>query len=395
MDLTFFLIPLAAVIAPLIAAAVGRALVVPLIVFEIALGMLLGPSGLGWVQDGAVLESFSQLGLAMLFFMAGNEINLDAVRGRSGGRALGGWVISLLIAAGVGLLFADGIEAVVIIAIALSGTALGTITPILRDAGLTTGPVGRAISAHGAAGEFFPLVAVTVFLTARNPIVGALTLVVFVAAAAFAFYTSARKEQAWLKRMVSATLQTSGQFAVRLVIFVLAGLIALTLALGVDFLLGAFTAGLLCRVLLRGSPEVERRVIETKLEAFAFGFVVPIFFVTTGVTFALSELVSNVHTLLLVPVFAVVILLVRGIPGYFALDRGASAGDRRTVALFAATTLPLVIAVTQIGVDNKVIEPGFAAAMTGGAMLTVLLFPMLGLLGRGRVRSTHAAGAVG
>lgn len=391
MDPALFLIPLAAALAPLLAAVFKRALAVPIVVFEIALGMLIGPSALGWVQDGEVLESFSQLGLAMLFFMAGNEIDLRAVQGKSGRRALWGWGVSAVLALAAGLLLGDSPQSIVIIAIALSGTALGTISPMLRDADLTTGRVGTAITASGAVGEFLPLVAITVFLSGRSPIAGIAMLVVFIGAAGLAFYSSSRKERPWLQRMVSETLHTSGQFAVRIVVFLLAALVALALILGVDFMLGAFTAGLLARLVLRASPEQERKAIDSKLEAISFGFFVPLFFVTTGVTFPLASLFSDVSTLLLVPVFAVVMLLVRGIPGYFAPEKGSSAAERRTSAFFTATTLSLVIAVTKIGVDAQVLDARLAAAMTGGAMLTVLLFPMIAVAGR-RSDAPHRSG---
>lgn len=389
MDLTFFLVPLAAVIAPLIGAAVGRALVVPIVVFEIALGMLIGPFGLGWLHDGQILESYSQLGLAMLFFMAGNDFDLDAFRGGNARRAFRGWGISAVLALAAGFIFGTGIASAVIIAIALSGTALGIISPIMRDSGLASGRLGSAITASGALGEFLPLVAITVFLSGRSPVAGVLMLVVFVTAAGFAFYNSARDERPWLQRMVSQTLHTSGQFAIRVVVFLLAGLITLALVLGVDFMLGAFTAGLLARMVLRASPEAERADIDSKLEAVSFGFFVPIFFVTTGVTFPLDTLFADAGTLLLVPVFALVILLVRGIPGYLMPAKGASRADRRITALFSATTLSLVIAVTKIGLDAKVLDPGVAAALTGGAMLTVLVFPMLAVSTSRRSSEDH------
>src|SRR5690606_25617746 len=148
-------------------------------------------------------------------------IDINAVRGRSGAKALRGWLLSAVIALAAGFLLGNSVEAAVIIAIALTGTALGTITPILRDAGLTSGPVGRALSAGGAMGEFLPLVAITVLLSGRSPLVGILTLLIFIAGAAWAFYASASKERPWLTKMVSATLNTSGQFAIRLVVLIL------------------------------------------------------------------------------------------------------------------------------------------------------------------------------
>lgn len=382
MDSAILIVPLAAVVAPLLAALVRRALVVPLIVFEIGLGMLVGPSGLGWVANGEMLETLSQLGLAMLFFMAGNEIDMRSVRGTTGRRAVGGWVVSALLAVAAAALLANTVQSEVIIAIALTGTALGTITPILRDAGLNRGRLGSTISAAGAVGEFAPLVAISVFLSGRQPVAGVLTLLLFLGVAALAFLAAAKGQRRWLQRMVSATLHTSGQFAVRFVICLLAALVALAMALGVDFLLGAFTAGMLARVVLKDGDPDEQKIIEAKLDSIAFGFFVPVFFVTTGVAFPLATLLGDPTTLALVPLFTLVMLIVRGVPGFFAPEKGSSFSDRRTAALFTATTLPLVIAITKIGTDAGALDERIGAALVGGGMLSVLIFPMLALLGR-------------
>nr|WP_237465017.1 cation:proton antiporter [Leucobacter luti] len=376
----------------MLAALVRRVLVIPLVVFEIGLGMLLGPSGLGWVSDTAVLDTMSQFGLAALFFMAGNEIDPATLRGPAARRGLGWWGVSAALALAAGFVIGADPGAAVIIGVALTGTALGTIMPMLRDAGLSRTPLGRAITTAGAIGEFAPLVAISVFLSGRQPLGGTLVLVLFVAVAAVAFWLASRGPRDWLRRMVSMTLHTSGQFAVRFVLLLLAALVSLAIALGVDFLLGAFTAGMLARVVLQGGDPEELRVIEAKLDSVAFGFLVPVFFITTGISFPLAALLSDPAALALVPVFALVMLLVRGVAGWFAAGRGAPLRDRRTAALFTATTLPLVIAVTAIGTDHGVLDSQVAAAMVGGAMLTVLLFPMLALVGHRPDPTARVAG---
>lgn len=371
-----------AVVAPIIAAVVRRVLLVPIIVFEISLGILVGPNGFGWVTDNALLEMLSTLGLAMLFFMAGNEISPSALTGRPAARASLGWLFSLGIALVAGFSIGQNPAAAFVIAIALTGTALGTIMPILRDSGLARGPLGAVLVPFGAIGEFAPLVAISIFLSGRSPLAGTVVLIMFLAIAGIAVWLAARGPRGWLHRLVRSTLHTSGQFAVRFVVLVLAGLVAVAVLLGIDFLLGAFVAGMLARIALRGGDPEDEKFIEAKLESLAFGFFVPLFFVMTGVTFPLDKLLGDQRALLLVPVFALVMLLVRGVPAFLLAGRGSSLSDRRTTALFSATTLPLVIAVTQIGVDNNVLEPGIAASMVGAGMLTVLLFPMLALVGR-------------
>lgn len=379
MALEILLIPLAALLAPILGALLRRWVSIPLIVFEILLGILIGPSILGWVQGGNALDLMSNLGLALLFFMAGNEIDIANIRGRTGQRALAAWGISTVIALAAALIIGTTPAAIAIITIALVGTALGTITPILRDAGLNKGPIGTAISAAGAIGEFGPLVAITIFLGSNSPIVAFGYLAVFAGVAAFAFFRASHRERPRLVALISASLHTSGQFAVRVVIALLAALVTLALTLGVDFLLGAFCAGMLSKVLLRGVPSNEQELVEGKLEGLAYGFMIPIFFVTSGVMFPLSALLEDTRALIMVPVFALVILVVRGVPGFFTLDRGATVRDRATVSLFTATSLPLIIAVTNIGVQEGALSTELAAALVGAGMLTVLLYPLLAL----------------
>jgi Kef-type K+ transport system membrane component KefB len=373
-----------AVLAPILAALVRRALLVPLIVFEIGLGLLVGPNGLGWVADSPVLELLSTLGLAMLFFMAGNEIAPAALTGRPAGRAVGGWVISLTIAVAAGIAIGQDVAATAVIAIALTGTALGTIMPILRDSGLGKGPLGAVIIPFGAIGEFAPLIAISILLSGRTPLAGTIVLLIFVVISGVAVWLTISGPSNWLHHLVRSTMRTSGQFAVRFVVLVLAALVAVAVLLGIDFLLGAFVAGMLARLALRGGDPEDLEVIEAKLESLAFGFFVPIFFIMTGVTFPLATLLSDQTALLLVPIFAALMLLARGLPAFLLAGRGTSFSDRRTAALFSATTLPLVIAVTSIGVEEGLLDPSIAAAMVGGGMITVLLFPMLALLGRPR-----------
>lgn len=382
-----------AVLSPILAAVVRRALVVPLVVFEIGLGIAIGPNGLGWVSDGPLLELLSTLGLAMLFFMAGNEISPAAFTGQPAKRASLGWIISLGIALVAGFTIGHDPSAAIVIAIALTGTALGTIMPILRDSGIARGPLAAVIVPFGAIGEFAPLIAISIFLSGRSPLAGAIVLLIFVAISAVAVWLTIAGPRGWLHRLVRSTMHTSGQFAVRFVVLVLAALVGVAVVLGIDYLLGAFVAGMLARLALRDGDPEDQVVVEAKLESLAFGFFVPVFFIMSGVTFPLNQLLTDTRALVLVPVFTIIMLLVRGVPAFLLGGRGASFSDRRTTALFTATTLPLVIAVTQIGVNEHVLEPSIAAAMVGGGMLSVMLFPMLALIGRSPV-APEAAGTV-
>jgi Kef-type K+ transport system membrane component KefB len=382
---TLLIIPILGVLAPLAARGLGRWVRVPIVVFELVLGILVGPSVLGWAQPDAFIDVLSEFGLAMLFFVAGSEIEFAAFRGRTGRRASLGWLLSLLIGVGLAWIFVPGEEAV-IIGIALCSTALGTILPILRDAGELKTPFGKAIGAIGAVGEFGPLIAISVFLGGRAPGVSTVVLLLFVLLAGFAIWLALHVPRGAMHRFVNSTLHTSGQFAIRVVLVILAALIAISVVLDLDILLGAFAAGIVWRLLMRDAAESDRAAVESKVEALAFGFLVPVFFIYTGVTFDLDALIAQPILLLLLPVVLVVLFLVRGLPSMLAAPEGSTRRDRLSVALLGATALPIIVAVTAIGLDEGILSSAAAALLVGAGMLSVLLFPLVAMSIRGERR---------
>lgn len=388
---TVVLVPAAAAAAPLLASWLGRVVRIPLVVFEIAFGILLGPAVLGWVLPDEIIARLADFGLAMLFFLAGSEIDIDRIRGRVLNRSILGWLVALAagLAIGIGLggLLGYGAIAGVFIGIALTSTALGTIMPVLRDAGELHTPFGTAVIGIGTAGEFGPLIAISLFLSGRNPGTAALVLLAFTLVAAIAIIISARGRHHRLHAMITATLRTSGQFAVRFVILIVAAMVALSLVLGLDMLLGAFAAGLVVRFVLDDATPADRDAVETKLEAVGFGFLVPVFFVVTGLRFDLQALTGNARALVLLAVFALLLLLVRGLTGLFTAPPGASTRDRRAIVLFAATGLPIIVAVTEIGTTSGDLPAALASALVGAGMLSVLLFPLVALAQRRTSRS--------
>ncbi|MGS0687090.1 cation:proton antiporter [Nakamurella sp. GG22] len=376
---TLVAIPAAAVLAPLLSASLARFVRIPLVVFEIVLGILIGPSFIGWVEPTEFTNQLADLGLAMLFFLAGNEIDFRRIKGRPLNRSILGWVISLVVGVAVGVLLAPTAAAGVFIGVALTSTALGTLMPILRDAGELQTPFGGAVIAIGAVGEFGPLIAISLFLSGRDPGIAAVVLIGFVGVTAVAIYLAGRGAHPRLQALITASLRTSGQFAVRLVILLMLSLVALSIYLDLDMLLGAFAAGVITKLLLSGATPADAEIVDAKLEAVGFGFLVPVFFINTGVTFDLDALLASTSALLLLPVFVILLLVIRGVSGLLTAPRGSAAADKRAIVLFTATGLPIIVAVTAIGVDSGDLAAATAASLVGAGMLSVLLFPLLGL----------------
>lgn len=377
----------AVVVAPVIVAALGRVVRVPLVVVEIVLGLLIGPAVFGWVAPDGVTALLSRLGVAMLFFLAGYEIDYSRLLGRPLVRSSLGWLVSLVAGLLVGLAVAVAVappgDSVLIsgvfIGICLTSTALGTIMPTLRDSHEVDTPFGRAVIASGAVGQFGPLLALAVILGGRDPLISVLCLVVFFALVAGCLLVASRRLPGWLQKAISLTVHTSGQLAVRLVLGILIALVGLSVALGLDMLLGAFAAGALGRVLLGGVPVEDRRPTEQKLQGIGFGFLVPIFFVQTGITFDLRGLIAQPAALLLIPVFLLLFFIVRGIPGSATLPAGSPMSDRVAAALLTSTALAIVVAVADTGVETGALSSVTAAALIGAGMCSVLLFPTVAL----------------
>jgi Kef-type K+ transport system membrane component KefB len=381
-DTGSFLIVLgAAAAAPLLAVLAQRpvkSLVVPVVVVELLLGVLIGPQGLDLAEVGDILEFLGELGLGFLFFFAGYEIRFEVIRGSPLRLGALGWVLSVALAYAI----AGGLEAAGVVmsglltGSAMATTALGTLVPVLRDTGALSTRLGGFVLGAGAMGEFGPVLIVTLLLSTQSDTVEqALLLCAFVVIALLAAALSSgaiRRHYQFL----TTSLETSGQLPVRLTVLLLFALVVIASDLGLDVILGAFAAGVIVRLGLRGR-EVER--FESKLDAVGFGLLIPFFFVTSGMGIDLDALTSSVGALLKLPLFLALFLVVRGLPALLLYRRELLGKERAALALFSATELPLVVAITHIGVDQGHMTTSTAAALVGAGVLSVLIFPAAAL----------------
>jgi Kef-type K+ transport system membrane component KefB len=379
---SFLVITAAALVAALTVALLPRRIVPPVVVLEVLLGILIGPQVLGLADSNEFTEFFGNLGLGMLFFFAGYEIDFDRLKGRPLLLAGVAWLISLAIAYGVGgaLAAAGLVLSLLFTGSALATTAIGTLIPILRDADEIKTKLGKYLLAAGAAGEFGPILLVTLILSGEAPLHEAVLLIAFIVAAAVLAVLSIRTaERGW--QLMQQGLESSGQPAVRILVVLVFGLVALAASLGLDILLGGFVAGIITRLSLKGR-EVE--VLESKLTAVGYGFLIPFFFITSGMAFDLDALLDSTRALLMVPLFLVLFLVVRGVPA-LVLYRGVlDLRERFRLAIFSATALPLVVAITTLAVEGGHMRSSTAASLVGAAILSTLIYPFAGLALRRR-----------
>lgn len=375
---TLVLIALVAVASPMLSELTGR-LAVPEVVFQIGLGILIGPYALAWAHLDSVITGLSDLGLSYLIFLAGYELQLERIRGRPVELATVGWVVSLAIGflAAFDLVASGLARDTIVVGLALTTTALGTLVPVLRDAGVLPTAFGTHIMAIGTLGEFGPIVAVALLLTRKDPLLTSLLLVAFVAVAVATIVVAARTHPPRLVRMLSRHLESSAQLPVRLSLLLIVLLVLLADKLGLDVLLGAFAAGIVVRRLTEGK-EAER--VRTKLEAIGFGFLVPIFFVVSGITFDLHVFLHHPAELWRIPFFLVLMLVARGVPAYLLYRKDLPRRELAPLALFSATGLPLIVVITTVALaEGRILEVN-AAALVSAGLLSVVIFPASGLV---------------
>jgi Kef-type K+ transport system membrane component KefB len=375
---------------------------VPAVVLEIVAGIVVGPSVLGWVDADLVVSIVAVLGLAFLLFLAGLEIDPRQLRGSVLRAALLGYVVTLVLglAVGGGLDALGWVGSPVLVAVALSATSLGLVVPVLKDAGQLDRGVGQAVVAAASVADFAAIVLLSLFFSTTETSTGTRVallaiftgLVAVTAAAALAVSRSMS-----LSTVVTRLQDTTAQIRVRAAVLLLVGFVALASRLGLETILGAFLAGAVVGLVDRDTASHPQ--FRTKLEAVGYGFLIPVFFVASGLRLDLAGLVDDPSALVRVPVLAIALLVVRGLPAGLLL-RQYRARSVVAAGLLQATSLPFLVTAGQIGVATGTLSSTTAAALVCAGLVSVVAYPALALgLLRGDADaqevSRQAVGSVG
>jgi Kef-type K+ transport system membrane component KefB len=351
---------------------------VPGAVLMVVAGIIVGPSVLGWARIDAPVQVLAQLGLGMLLFLAGLEIDIDRLRGPLSRLAGEAFAVSAALAVLCAVFFWLAVPAdqPLLLAIILMSTSAGLLLPILKDAGEATTEFGQLVMTASALAEVVPILLLSLFFSAaakttEDQLVSLaifLALLVLIGLA----LTQVRRLHA-LDRLLDRLEERSGQLRLRAALTLALGCGVLAYRFGFASILGAFAAGLLVRLVevSRHKPN-ERFMI--KLEGIGFGFLIPIFFISVGVGFNLKDLLDHPAALAEVPLFLLALLVVRGLP---ALLYKSIMDTRHAVAagLFQATSLTFVIVAVAIGRETGKLSPSVGAALVTAGLLSAALFP--------------------
>ncbi|MEU4311409.1 cation:proton antiporter [Nocardia sp. NPDC024068] len=385
-----------AVTAPLLSRLLRG--LVPDVVLLLVAGIVLGPHAAGLAGTAGGVELLSELGLGMLFLLAGYELDPRLLGGRPGRTAWFTWLAGLVLALLLVWFAAPdaGFTALIAVAIALTSTALGTLLPIVKQDGILGQPLGRAVLAHGAVGELGPVLAMSLLLSGHSPGAALVVLLLFAAAAAVLAWVPQRmlERRPGAERLIATLAAGTTQLPVRMVFLLLLILMTVAEVFDLDVVLGAFAAGLILRRLV---AETHPR-IQDSLETIGYGVLIPIFFVVSGMGIDPAAVADKPLTWV---VFVVAIALARGSTVWLSerfVPHGANLEfphERVQLALYAATGLPIIVAVTQVATRSELITAELASTLVAAGATTVLLFPLIAKRVGGRAARRGSGQPVG
>ncbi len=353
----------------------------PSLTVAMVVGIILGPSVLAWVQVDLPINILSMLGLAFLLFLTALELDLERVSARLMIPVGVGFLLSCVLALLVGYgLYGTGLaKSPLLIAIMLLATSFIGLVPMLKDSGEIKKDVGQIVVANSMIAQLSSILLLTLFFSGMSANLGAMLVVLgsfLLLAVVLVVVLIQLRRSIQITGVLLRLQDTTSQIRVRGAVMLLVGFVALAALFGLEVIFAAFLVGLIVRLI---DPDMRTHEhFRLKLEAIGFGFLIPIFFITSGLNFDLHALLANPAALLLVPLYLGALLLVRGVP---ALLYRPLLGDRPVVAagLLQASSLSFLIAATQIGVGLGLLTKVNATALVAAGLCSVLIFPVLAL----------------
>ncbi|KRN59018.1 monovalent cation:proton antiporter family protein [Limosilactobacillus secaliphilus] len=381
MDRTsFFIVILAALLIPILMARF-KISGVPTAVAEIVMGIILGKSGFGLIEATTDLTGLASIGVIILMFLSGMEINFDLFKRKpdkddsqpSEGHspvqlAMQTFLGTVVNAVVLGLilkylgLFPDVFLATII----FCTIALGVVIATLKEKEILSRPMGQTILLTAVLGEVVPMFALTVYASINGNNGGKIWLIVLLFLAAIILLRRFKQPYIWFNKVTKATTQLD----VRLAFFLIFALVTIAETVGAENILGAFLAGMVMKLL---EPS---EATEDKLTSIGYGFFIPIFFIMTGAKLNLRQLFANPQALALIPALVACLILAKlwAIPVYRLRfnKRNSFAGGFLTV-----TTITLVLPSLEVARNLHAITQSQSDAFILAAVIVCIVAPII------------------
>ena len=377
-QLSLFLVVLFALVVPILMARL-RVNAVPTAVAEIIIGIVLGASGFNLVRPTHDLSFLSNLGVILLLFLSGMEINFDLLKPgqktkRKKGQIapfkvalnafLGVTILSICLALLLKVLglFGDVMLATII----FMTVALGVVIATLKEKDILNRPIGQTILLTAVLGEVIPLMLLTVYAAINGGNTKQLWLIILLFGVAILLLWRFKQPYLWFVKVTKSTTQLD----VRLAFFLIFALVTVAERVGVENILGAFLAGIVMKLL---EPSQETA---DKLTSIGYGFFIPIFFIMTGVKLNLRSLLVHPKSLILLPILILFLFLAK-VP--VALVYAQKFGSRNGIAggFLTATTITIVLPTLAVARKLNVITRLQSDVFILAAVIVCILCPIL------------------
>lgn len=376
-QLSMLIIMLAALIIP-IAMARFKVSSVPTAVAEIVAGILLGKSAFNIVQETSSLTLLSSLGVIILMFLSGMEINFDLFKKAPGQKkrdpkspvsiavlSFTSVIITDFIL-GVILYFMGLFSDILLATILFSTIALGVVIATLKEKEILGRPMGQTILLTAVLGEVIPMLALTFYASIYGHNAGRLWLIVLLFLAAIILLRRFRQPYVWFNNISKATTQLD----IRLAFFLIFTLVTVAESVGAENILGAFLAGMVMKLLEPSEATQE------KLTSIGYGFFIPIFFIMTGVRLDLKSLFANKTALALIPILVACFIIAK-LPTTLIYRRRFNARNSFAGGFLTVTTITLVLPSLQVAKNLHAITSTQSDAFILAAVIVCVLAPIV------------------
>lgn len=376
-QLSMLIIMLAALIIP-IAMARFKVSSVPTAVAEIVAGILLGKSAFNIVQETSSLTLLSSLGVIILMFLSGMEINFDLFKKAPGQKKRDAKspvsiavlsftaVIITAFILGVILYFMGLFSDILLATILFSTIALGVVIATLKEKEILGRPMGQTILLTAVLGEVIPMLALTFYDSIYGHNAGRLWLIVLLFLAAIILLRRFRQPYVWFNNVSKATTQLD----IRLAFFLIFTLVTVAESVGAENILGAFLAGMVMKLLEPSEATQE------KLTSIGYGFFIPIFFIMTGVRLDLKSLFANKTALALIPILVACFIIAK-LPTTLIYRRRFNARNSFAGGFLTVTTITLVLPSLQVAKNLHAITSTQSDAFILAAVIVCVLAPIV------------------
>jgi Kef-type K+ transport system membrane component KefB len=376
--ITFVVIGFAAFLLPLFA----RVIRVPAVVLEILFGLLIGPQVLGLIGSETASEGFvlvlAEIGLFLLMFLAGFEVDFTTFELEGRGPILFGLGFYALVVAiswvGLGLVDLASTDERIYLTLLVSAASVGIIVPTLRSTRRIATRQGQTTIMIGILAEFLSATGIIVFSVWHDSGWGIELLAVPVFAIVLLVSLWLMRTLAWwypdqAERLFAG--QDPDELGIRFSLALLFIFVGVSIALGMDPILGAFMAGAIFAFVFRNSGQLEER-----LSGFAYGFLIPIFFISVGIRFPLDALAD---TSVLVVALSIIVIAIAAklVTSPLLMLRRLSLRESAGAGVLLAGQLSVIIALAEVGVQLGIISEGVSAGAVLLVGVTALLSPVV------------------